>query len=99
VSNPAISITRDHDGIVHGQSRVYGIVKRSQNNSRVEILNEPSRLSAIRGTVSVGLAFAKAGRLFSEVTTLDRCRTFQLTTRVEALKTFRERLKSFRYRM
>jgi len=37
--------------------------------------------------VSVSLAFAKAGRLFSEVTTLDRWRTFQVTTRVEVLKT------------
>jgi len=37
--------------------------------------------------VSASLAFAKAGRLFSEVTTLDRWRTFQVTTRVEVLKT------------
>ena len=37
--------------------------------------------------VSVSLAFAKPGRLFSEVTTLDRWRTFQVTTRVEVLKT------------
>src|SRR5258708_2503425 len=37
--------------------------------------------------VSVSLAFVKAGRLFSEVTTLDRWRTFQVTTRVEVLKT------------
>jgi transglutaminase-like putative cysteine protease len=37
--------------------------------------------------VSVSLAFAKAGRLFSEVTALDRWRTFQVTTRVEVLKT------------
>ena len=37
--------------------------------------------------VSVSLAFANAGRLFSEVTTLDRWRTFQVTTRVEVLKT------------
>jgi len=36
---------------------------------------------------SVSLVFAKAGRLFSEVTTLDRWRTFQVTTRVEVLKT------------
>src|SRR5260370_5730722 len=39
------------------------------------------------GIVSVSLAFAKAGRLFSELTTLDRWRTFQLTTRVEVQKT------------
>jgi transglutaminase-like putative cysteine protease len=39
------------------------------------------------GIVSVGLAFAKAERLFSEVTTLDPWRTFQVTTRVEVLKT------------
>src|ERR1700720_2295158 len=37
--------------------------------------------------VSVSLAFAKPGRLFSEVPTLDRWRTFQVTTRVEILKT------------
>jgi transglutaminase-like putative cysteine protease len=37
--------------------------------------------------LSASLAFAKAGRLFSGVTTLDRWRTFQLTTRVEVLKT------------
>ena len=37
--------------------------------------------------VSASLAFAKAGRLFSEVTTPDRWRTFQVTTRVEVLKT------------
>jgi transglutaminase-like putative cysteine protease len=36
--------------------------------------------------VSVSLAFAKAGRLFSQVTTVDRWRTFQVTTRVEVLK-------------
>jgi transglutaminase-like putative cysteine protease len=38
------------------------------------------------GAVSVSLAFAKAGRLFSQVTTTDRWRTFQVTTRVEVLK-------------
>ena len=36
--------------------------------------------------VSVGLAFAKAGRLLSQVTMTDRWRTFQVTTRVEVLK-------------
>jgi transglutaminase-like putative cysteine protease len=36
--------------------------------------------------VSVSLACAKSGRLFSELTTLDRWRTFQITTRVEVLK-------------
>ena len=36
--------------------------------------------------VSVSLAFAKAGSLFSQVTTGDRWRTFQVTTRVEVLK-------------
>jgi transglutaminase-like putative cysteine protease len=39
------------------------------------------------GIASVSLAFAKAERLFSQVTTLDRWRTFQVTTRVEVLKT------------
>jgi transglutaminase-like putative cysteine protease len=38
------------------------------------------------GIVSATLAFAKAGRLLSQVTTADRCRTFQVTTRVEVLK-------------
>ncbi len=37
--------------------------------------------------VSVSLAFAKPERLFSKLTTLDRWRTFQITTRVEVLKT------------
>jgi transglutaminase-like putative cysteine protease len=37
--------------------------------------------------VSVSLAFAEVERLFSQVTTLDRWRTFQVTTRVEVLKT------------
>jgi transglutaminase-like putative cysteine protease len=36
--------------------------------------------------VSVSLAFAKAGRLLSQVPTADRWRTFQVTTRVEVLK-------------
>src|SRR5947199_4360672 len=40
------------------------------------------------GILSVSLAFAKAERLFSQVTTLDRWRTFQVTTRVEVLKTY-----------
>ena len=39
------------------------------------------------GMVSASLVFAKAGRLFSPVTTVDRWRTFQVTTRVEVLKT------------
>jgi transglutaminase-like putative cysteine protease len=39
------------------------------------------------GIVSVSVAFAKAGRLFSQVTTVDRWRTFNVTTRVEVLKT------------
>src|ERR1700694_2465922 len=39
------------------------------------------------GIVSVSLAFSKAERLFSQVNTLDRWRTFQVTTRVEVLKT------------
>ena len=38
------------------------------------------------GIVSVSLAFAKAGRLFSQVATADRWRTFQVTTRIEVLK-------------
>jgi transglutaminase-like putative cysteine protease len=39
------------------------------------------------GVVSASLAFAKAERLLSQVSTLDRWRTFQITTRVEVLKT------------
>jgi transglutaminase-like putative cysteine protease len=38
------------------------------------------------GLLSVSLAFAKPERLLSQVTTLDRWRTFQITTRVEVLK-------------
>jgi transglutaminase-like putative cysteine protease len=38
------------------------------------------------GIVSVSLAFAKAGRLISQVAMVDRWRTFQVTTRVEVLK-------------
>jgi transglutaminase-like putative cysteine protease len=38
------------------------------------------------GIVSVSLTFAKAGRLFSQVTAVDRWRTFQVLTRVEVLK-------------
>jgi transglutaminase-like putative cysteine protease len=39
------------------------------------------------GIVSASLAFAKAERLFSQVTTAASWRTFQVTTRVEVLKT------------
>ena len=35
---------------------------------------------------SLGLAFAKAERLFSQVATVDRWRTFQVTTNIEVLK-------------
>ena len=35
---------------------------------------------------SLALAFAKAERLFSQVTTVDRWRTFQVTTNIEVLK-------------
>ena len=38
------------------------------------------------GIVSVSLAFAKAGRLLSQVTTVGRWRTFHVTTCVEVLK-------------
>jgi transglutaminase-like putative cysteine protease len=38
------------------------------------------------GLVSVSLAFAKAARSFSQLTTVDRWRTFQVTTHVEVLK-------------
>jgi transglutaminase-like putative cysteine protease len=37
--------------------------------------------------VSASLAFAKAERLFAQAATVDRWRTFQVTTRVEVLKT------------
>jgi transglutaminase-like putative cysteine protease len=39
------------------------------------------------GIVSAGLAFAKAGRVFAADTTVDHWRTFDVTTRVEVLKT------------
>ena len=39
------------------------------------------------GIVSVSLTFAKVERLFSQVTTVDLWRTFEVTTRVEVLKT------------
>jgi hypothetical protein len=39
------------------------------------------------GNVSASLAFAKAERLFSQVTTADSWHTFQVTTRIEVLKT------------
>ena len=38
------------------------------------------------GMVSVSLAFAKTARLFSQVTTADRWRTFHVTAHVEVLK-------------
>jgi transglutaminase-like putative cysteine protease len=38
------------------------------------------------GIASVSLAFANPGRLFSQVTAVDRWRKFQVTTRVEVLK-------------
>ncbi len=38
------------------------------------------------GIVSVGLTFANAERLFSQITTADRWRTFQVTTHIEVLK-------------
>src|SRR5262245_53477605 len=38
------------------------------------------------GIASAGLAFAKPDHFFSQVTTPDRWRTFQVTTRVEVLK-------------
>ena len=39
------------------------------------------------GIVSASLAFAKAGRIFAAETTVDHWRTFEVTTRVEVLKT------------
>ena len=39
------------------------------------------------GVFSASLAFAKAGRLFEAGSTVDRWRTFEVTTRVEVLKT------------
>ena len=55
---------------------------------REDVLDMNRRNFLQSGSIaSVSLAFAKTGRLFSEVTTLDRWRTFQVTTRVEVLKT------------
>jgi transglutaminase-like putative cysteine protease len=39
------------------------------------------------GIVSAGLAFSKAGRVFATDATVDHWRTFEVTTRVEVLKT------------
>jgi len=44
-------------------------------------------LLQLAGIASVNLAFPRAERLFSKVVTPDRWRTFELTTRVEVLKT------------
>jgi len=75
--------------IVHGQSRVYGICQPSnQKNSRAEVLTMNRRDFLHSGClVSVSLVFAKPERLFSQVATLVRWRTFEITTRVEVLKT------------
>jgi hypothetical protein len=61
--------------------------QRSHKNSGayVGIMNRRDFLQSV-GIVSVNLAFAKAGRLFSQVTAVDRWRTFQVTSRVEVLK-------------
>jgi hypothetical protein len=56
------------------------------SGAKVGIMNRRDFLQS-GGIVSVSLAFAKAGRLFPQVTTADRWRTFQVTTRVEVLKT------------
>src|SRR6266850_4102350 len=57
-------------------------------NSRAEVLTMNRRdFLQSGGIVSVSLALARAERLFSQVTTLGRWRTFQITTRVEVLKT------------
>jgi transglutaminase-like putative cysteine protease len=57
-------------------------------NSGAEVLAMNRRYFLKSGSiVSVSLAFAKGGRLFSGVTTVNRWRTFQVTTRVEVLRT------------
>src|SRR5438552_5675233 len=74
--------------IVHGRSRVYGnCQRRSQKNSRAEVLTMNRReFLQSGGIASVSLAVSKAECLFSQDTTADRWRTFQVTTRVEGLK-------------
>jgi transglutaminase-like putative cysteine protease len=66
---------------------VYIVRWQISRKSRVQvgIVNRRYFLQS-SGVVSVTLAFAKAGRLFSQVTAPDRWRTFQVTTRVEVLK-------------
>jgi transglutaminase-like putative cysteine protease len=75
-------------GIVHGQSPVYGIGRqRIRKNSRAEALTMNRRdFLQSGGIAAASLAFAKAGPLFSQATTADHWRTFQVTTRVEVLK-------------
>ena len=84
------AVCKTGSDIVYGQSRVYVIsLERSPENSAAgEVLAVNRRNFLQSGSVvSATFAFAKAGRLFSEVTALDRWRTFQITTRVEILKT------------
>src|ERR1700739_2879980 len=71
---------------VGGKLSVSREVKRILLREVVLAINRRNFLQS-GSIVSVSLAFAKAGRLFSAVTTLDRWRTFQVTTRVEVLKT------------
>src|SRR5437763_16257693 len=59
--------------------------ERSEEFSCRGIDYESSRFSAIRGYSVSKPRVREAERLFSQVTTLDRWRTFQVTTRVEVL--------------
>src|SRR5437762_9682316 len=73
--------TRTESGVRYREERTHKICR-----AEVLAMNRRDFLQS-GGIASVSLAFAKAERLFSQVTTLDRWRTFQVTTRVEVLKT------------
>src|SRR5437763_13831978 len=73
--------TRTESGVRYREERTHKICR-----AEVLTMNRRDFLQS-GGIASVSLAFTKAERLFSQVTTLDRWRTFQVTTRVEVLKT------------
>src|SRR5437588_5237546 len=72
--------TRTESGVRYREERTHKICR-----AEVLTMNRRDFLQS-GGIASVSLAFTKAERLFSQVTTLDRWRTFQVTTRVEVLK-------------
>ena len=77
-------------GIVSGYGRVHAVGQQtSEPNFCCRGGRDMNRRDFLQSgvIVSAGLAFAKPEGLFSQVTALDRWRTFQVTTRVEVLKT------------